>query len=200
MEGVQTLPPAAWLEELETVRRVFVLTIVLGCVVLLTVCLEPWWNRGAAYRLDRSVNVRLDARIMLMWAGFLLAFGGAQGLYKSRNVAGRWARRKMSFDVAALYVVAAYCFSRGLFAFTVMISMHFASKQNVVSHPVSADVYGYLSVVVSAFAALLTTMLFWLRNRRHYTPIDNAPGCQECGYNLTRNTSGVCPECGHPTS
>jgi predicted Zn-ribbon and HTH transcriptional regulator len=24
----------------------------------------------------------------------------------------------------------------------------------------------------------------------------NVPSCQFCGYNLTANTSGVCPECG----
>ncbi len=39
-------------------------------------------------------------------------------------------------------------------------------------------------------AALPTAFLFW-RDRR--TP----PGhCQECGYDLTGNTSGVCSECG----
>ena len=28
------------------------------------------------------------------------------------------------------------------------------------------------------------------------SPIGEAPNCPACGYNLTRNTSGVCPECG----
>ncbi len=37
-----------------------------------------------------------------------------------------------------------------------------------------------------------TTVLFW-RDRRRPIP----PGhCQTCGYNLTGNVSGVCPECG----
>jgi hypothetical protein len=27
---------------------------------------------------------------------------------------------------------------------------------------------------------------------------DDAPHCQSCGYNLTGNVSGVCPECGEP--
>jgi hypothetical protein len=36
-----------------------------------------------------------------------------------------------------------------------------------------------------------TTFLFW-RDHRHIP----AGHCQKCGYNLTGNTSGVCPECG----
>ncbi len=38
-----------------------------------------------------------------------------------------------------------------------------------------------------------TTILWWLDRRRI------PPGhCQKCGYNLTGNVSGVCPECGEP--
>lgn len=37
------------------------------------------------------------------------------------------------------------------------------------------------------------TALFWWRDRRY------PPGhCQRCGYNLTGNVSGKCPECGKP--
>ncbi len=39
----------------------------------------------------------------------------------------------------------------------------------------------------------VTVILFWQDRRR----ID--PGhCQQCGYNLTGNVSGKCPECGNP--
>jgi len=41
--------------------------------------------------------------------------------------------------------------------------------------------------------ALPTTYLF-LRDRRRIPP----GHCQTCGYNLTGNVSGVCPECGSP--
>lgn len=42
-------------------------------------------------------------------------------------------------------------------------------------------------------AAALPTGVLWHRDRRP------PPGhCQACGYNLTGNTSGVCPECGEP--
>ena len=52
-------------------------------------------------------------------------------------------------------------------------------------------------VVGSALAmaiALLTGVPFLLlRRRSRQSPTGN---CQECGYNLTGNVSGVCPECG----
>ena len=42
--------------------------------------------------------------------------------------------------------------------------------------------------------AVPTAFLWW--RDRHRIP----PGrCQKCGYNLTGNVSGVCPECGTPT-
>jgi len=38
----------------------------------------------------------------------------------------------------------------------------------------------------------LTAALWWLDRR---IPTGH---CQKCGYNLTGNVSGVCPECGTP--
>ena len=42
-------------------------------------------------------------------------------------------------------------------------------------------------------AAISTAFLFW-RDRRRIPP----GHCQRCGYNLTGNVSGKCPECGTP--
>ena len=41
---------------------------------------------------------------------------------------------------------------------------------------------------------VLPTALLWWRDRRRIPP----GHCQTCGYNLTGNVSGVCPECGTP--
>ncbi len=48
---------------------------------------------------------------------------------------------------------------------------------------------------VLATAALATSLL-WAAGRRRYT----SGHCQHCGYDLTGNVSGTCPECGvgHP--
>jgi len=48
---------------------------------------------------------------------------------------------------------------------------------------------------VAAPLLLLTAILWWLDRRR--VP----PGhCRKCGYDLTGNVTGVCPECGAPAS
>ncbi len=44
-----------------------------------------------------------------------------------------------------------------------------------------------------AIAAILTAWL-WHRDRRRIPP----GHCRKCGYNLTGNVSGKCPECGNP--
>ena len=38
------------------------------------------------------------------------------------------------------------------------------------------------------------TSLLWYHDRKHTRC--SADSCQNCGYNLTGNTTGVCPECG----
>ena len=40
---------------------------------------------------------------------------------------------------------------------------------------------------------LIPTALLWWLDRRRFPP----GHCQTCGYNLTGNVSGACPECGH---
>ena len=49
------------------------------------------------------------------------------------------------------------------------------------------------------FIVLLTAVLplWWVRGVRSKP---GGPGCLACGYDLTGNTSGVCPECGTPVA
>ena len=57
--------------------------------------------------------------------------------------------------------------------------------------------WDYISIpmwILFVITALPTTVL-WFRDRRRYTP----GYCQRCGYNLTGNVSGRCPECGAAT-
>ena len=42
--------------------------------------------------------------------------------------------------------------------------------------------------------AVLTGVLFWREHRLRMLP----GHCQKCGYDLTGNVSGKCPECGNP--
>ena len=51
-----------------------------------------------------------------------------------------------------------------------------------------------LSGIFSLYPAV--TFLLWFRRRRRPLPGQ----CAKCSYNLTGNTSGVCPECGTPAT
>jgi len=50
-------------------------------------------------------------------------------------------------------------------------------------------------LVVSIVAAAASCSCFWVWARRLPVP---PPSCRTCGYNLTGNVSGICPECGTP--
>ncbi len=52
----------------------------------------------------------------------------------------------------------------------------------------------YLPLLPLLLAALVPTALLWWLDRRKYPP----GHCGKCGYDLTANVSGVCPECGSP--
>jgi len=61
--------------------------------------------------------------------------------------------------------------------------------------------FGPLSVVatplwIPTVAFATATYLFWRSGGRRRYP---AGRCQKCGYDLTGNVSGRCPECGEPT-
>ncbi len=67
----------------------------------------------------------------------------------------------------------------------------FLGKMVLPMHETLIVMPGWLPVV----AGLVPVTLFWWRDRRI------PPGhCQRCGYDLTGNVSGRCPECGEPVS
>lgn len=47
--------------------------------------------------------------------------------------------------------------------------------------------------IISSLLLKCTHWLGWL------PPVPSYPACCTCGYNLTGNVSGICPECGSPT-
>ena len=50
-----------------------------------------------------------------------------------------------------------------------------------------------------SLARYTTPLLIFGLLTRWCAPVRIPPGhCQKCGYNLTGNVSGVCPECGEP--
>jgi rRNA maturation endonuclease Nob1 len=57
-----------------------------------------------------------------------------------------------------------------------------------------------------AFSIQMFLSMMWLRNARSMRKNEivgqrrERGECEQCGYSLTGNTSGVCPECGTPVS
>jgi len=49
-----------------------------------------------------------------------------------------------------------------------------------------------VSCVLSGLFLIAAGVIAWTFRRRYSTPIP----CSKCGYDLTGNTTGVCPECG----
>lgn len=80
-----------------------------------------------------------------------------------------------------------FCVSRNPCDLNHLQSTH--ARMAIESHGVTLPLWLPLLLVgVIAFAA-------WRRSRGH------APGCcRMCGYDLTGNISGVCPECGAPVA
>ena len=52
-----------------------------------------------------------------------------------------------------------------------------------------------LPLWIPAVILAVATVFWWRRDRRH-----PSGHCQHCGYNLTGNQSGICPECGCATT
>jgi hypothetical protein len=65
-----------------------------------------------------------------------------------------------------------------------------SGKQNSVVPLTEAGVPNWLLTIL----LLLYPLVAWVRRRRRCIPQGH---CQQCGYSLTGNTTGRCPECGH---
>ena len=62
----------------------------------------------------------------------------------------------------------------------------------LITYPYASLIVPYWSLVAATAALPAARLALRIRRRRR-----TAPGhCPACGYNLTGNTSGVCPECG----
>ncbi len=61
--------------------------------------------------------------------------------------------------------------------------------------PSQPDTWGHL-FVNAVYWSVMFSLITWLRFKWCMRGAANEPLCDGCGYNLTGNTSGVCPECG----
>jgi hypothetical protein len=97
-------------------------------------------------------------------------------------------------------VVQGFVLSRGLIGYESTTWTAGAWEIGISSQHVFAIPLIVVSATSGATAAVLYAVLFvqWDRRRRLRAMRRGKGFCMACGYNLTANTSGVCPECGAP--
>ncbi len=88
-------------------------------------------------------------------------------------------------------VLAAWCFWAGME--TAMLP-HLGPAQEGAKIQSTPDLYflGFVLMVLGGIMGLVFCVRWTLLLRRMEQPVS----CQRCGYNLTGNESGICPECG----
>ncbi len=65
------------------------------------------------------------------------------------------------------------------------------------THRDDLEYAGLLGAIAFTAAVACRFLAAMVHSRRFPTPKD-IPLCPRCGYNLTGNVSGICPECGRP--
>jgi rRNA maturation endonuclease Nob1 len=80
----------------------------------------------------------------------------------------------------------------------VTVGCLFAADRLVLRHVRHTFIVDFVVIGVAAYVGTLIAERFWLREAiRHLRGRLTEMGrCAGCGYNLTGNTTGVCPECG----
>jgi hypothetical protein len=84
---------------------------------------------------------------------------------------------------------------KGLLATPALYLSIFMFTQDLISDWLAGGLWP-LGLMVLAVTWPITCLAFWI-GRRVPDP-DAGPTCGKCGYNLTGNESGICPECGTP--
>lgn len=146
----------------------------------------PWRSLG----LVKAGALWLDLHTEWFWCGLVLADLAAMAL--TWKLAWRWWRPSF----AAAYLLSIGGLVAGHMAATAYLTSLGVVRTPQMTYPFEHDVlimFAWGDAVLSMPAWLvLAGCLFVGRPRR-------IPGfCSTCGYNLTGNLSGVCPECGTP--
>lgn len=117
--------------------------------------------------------IGLRPAVLVLWVFWLVSVNAVVG----------WLLRPRS----QYAVIECLLFSPGSWLFAVVIGVSWFDPP--------ADSTGALALVVVAISWLAALGGYWLWKVRH-KPAENV--CRACGYNLTGNVSGRCPECGTP--
>lgn len=129
---------------------------------------EPFERSMWALTVYHQVRIYVGFLLVAGWIAVLIA---AFRLRNSRRKAAAW-----------LVALAA------LFAFSRIMAETPEEMPRV-------DVDDWSQIISGGMLLVSLAILLWPRRK---PSADDAPHCHKCGYNLTGNISGICPECGTP--
>ncbi len=109
-------------------------------------------------------------------------------------IAGWWLRGNRYF-FAKWWILATYY---GLIFLSILVAAATFLLEDYPVNAALAAVVGFLMFVafVAAMSGPMLALLLVVSEHPSRYPHGH---CQSCGYNLTGNLSGICPECGTPT-
>lgn len=139
------------------------------------------WGPGANDSVWRQFGVINGIRRAVYILGYLICAFLILAYFTDRDRSTepqRWGDLRRILAVALLATLLAYVGSR--------------SWRNWNNYFQGPDLAGWGNI------AIVFTLLLMLRERWLSRPADDHPRCTTCRYDLTGNTSGVCPECGTP--
>lgn len=158
-------------------------------------------------RLVISSSVVAALWLVLGLTSWIMAeFFGDMGVYAKPVAGGREVVSLGCIDAAGSHTLSLYAPGIALRHWSIMVFYRVPTRPNVAG---SRELLGvsltnmawagcsgvgiYWPVPVIVFSLPAVATLAW----RRYTSRKKSPGtCARCGYDLTANTSGICPECG----
>ena len=184
-------------------QRWFRMSVLVGGVLLaLAPVVWSYSHKVHDLRGDRfgtAAHMRRDIEQIFTHCGGLLVVGGLMGLWGLRNVRGSWAQRRARWGAGAvaICVFAVPFLCQGLLAAVFAPVIYDTTVRAGLNDPIPLD--DYLGLSLTFFLASFFIVIAWVvwAHRRYGKPAGH-PVCQNCGYDLRGNTSGVCPECGEP--
>ena len=139
-----------------------------------------------------SYFMRQDVAGLFIEGGMYLVLACCFAIWRLRRIRGDWAQGRASLEFLAPYVFLAKPIASAMVALPFVFVIY---DTKVVRDPMSLDRYHTLKMMSVAVLIGVAIVLFLWTRHRFKLPDGIRNECCQCGYNLTGNTSGVCPEC-----
>jgi hypothetical protein len=191
------------------VYRVCIASVVIGCLCVAVSPVVWLQNRevvtaqealGAKWVIISTADhMRGDVFAMCAIGGPLLALAGASGLWHMRRFRAEWHPSRITVAVLGGYFLPTWWFAQGLLGLAFVGVIYDKTTVLGDDDPIPFGPYFIVSIILLVFLWVALFVPFWRARRRYKRTLAAGPLCIECGYDLTGNISGVCPECGEPT-